>query len=213
MDYIVLFDVTIEDRRESYQRQLGSRGKPADSSYCIPHRPIVALMDYVVLFDVSTKPRSWVGWPSLIILVVFTLFLIWRERERDPYDDFLKRNVARIIVAVVLISMASTIGLYETRRWRWIAQLASGHGSVVEGKISDVTVRGVSGKTPSVETCFTVESERFCFNSRQSTPATTSRAPVRPDLWVRVSYLPDGKPILRLEARRDSLDRLNDPVE
>jgi hypothetical protein len=92
-----------------------------------------------------------------------------------------------------------------------IGLLARDHVSVVEGEVSNMTVIRTRH---SSTVCFYVQSEKFCITQSIATPAMDScTTRIRPDLWVRVSYHYYGKPILRLEARRDSLDRVNGLLE
>jgi hypothetical protein len=165
-------------------------------------------MDYVVLFDVATKPRAWLEFPWPLVLVMLTGFLILGELERDTDDGFLKRNRSRIIVAIVLIGLAWVVWSYETDRTRMIARLADGRVSVAEGEISNVTSRG--GSKSGLAICFNVRTTKFCYHSSETTPVMNSCAmPIRPNLQVRVTYHDYNNRILRLEATKDSLDGVN----
>jgi hypothetical protein len=170
-------------------------------------------MDYIVLFDVATKPSPWLDFPWPFSLVMLTVFFILGELQRDPDDGFFKRNAMRIVVPIVLIGLALGMQSYETDRARYIGMLARGHVNTVEGEVSNVTIRRTSSKSNSVRLCFTVQSEKFCYNSGETTPALTDCSTISPGLWVRVSYHYYGNPILRLEATRDSLDRVNAAFE
>jgi hypothetical protein len=171
-------------------------------------------MDYIVLFDVASKPHLYFNVPWLLVLVILMAFLIASEFKRDAdAENFLTRNWTRIMVALVLIPMAWHVWQYESDRRRWTRQLARGHVSVVEGAISNVTKKHIGSKSPGTEVCFTVEDERFCYRTNESTPAMTSCPRIVPDLRVRMSYNSDKKPILRLEARRDSLEGINSCFE
>ena len=76
------------------------------------------------------------------------------------------------------------------------------------GTAVDVTVKR-AGKSSS-RVCFTVQSETFCYNTGETTPAMNyCAAPISPGLWVRVSYHYYGNPILRLEAREEAVDPAN----
>jgi hypothetical protein len=166
-------------------------------------------MDYVVLFDVATKPRGWLDFPWPFFVAMLAVFFIVGELERDADEEsFLKRNGSRLTIAIVLIVLALGVYSYETDRTRWIAQLARGHVNTVEGEVSNVTVKR-AGKSSS-RVCFTVQSETFCYNTGETTPAMNyCAAPISPGLWVRVSYHYYGNPILRLEAREEAVDPAN----
>jgi hypothetical protein len=166
-------------------------------------------MDYIVLFDVATKPRAWLDFPWPFFVVMLTVFFIVGEFERDPSEDgFIKRNGSRIIVAIVLIMLAVGVYSYETDREKMIWDLANDNFSVVTGEVSNVTYSGRRNR----RTCFTVASKSFCYDSAGTTPALNGCSiPISPDLSVRVSY--KGKHILRLEATQDSLDLVNAPIE
>jgi hypothetical protein len=172
-------------------------------------------MDYVVLFDVATKPRAWTDpmWVMLAIMLAVVLIVAHFERSEQDEDPWIMTRLGwiRTGVAIGVMWLASGVWSYESDRTRWIALLARGQVSTVEGKVSNFTAARSSKGSHTI--CFTVEPERFCYNLGATSPEMTSCSTIRKDLWVRVSYHDyhhqDRNPILRLEARQDSLDLVN----